>query len=89
MIKKLALIALSAVLLGGCTLSTALKTDNAATDAQPTPTPATTMATPTPMASQDTSLEAMPSTSTSTDVDSLESDINNTKVLDEDFSDLN
>lgn len=81
MLKKLAIISLSAVLLGGCTLGEVFKTDNAAKDAKsdsvmtPSPTP-------------DSSLESMPATSASDDVTSLETDINATTILDEDFSDL-
>lgn len=81
MYKKLAIITVSSFLLGGCTLGDFLKPGDAANDAKPdsTMSPA-----PTP----DKSLESMPSTSTSDDASSLELDINNTTILDEDFSDL-
>lgn len=87
MIKKIAIIATSAILLGGCTLGDMLKTNNAASDVK-SDSPIVT-STPTPTTSPDVSLEAIPSTSNSTEVTSLEKDINNTKILDEDFSDLN
>ena len=82
MFKKIAIITLSAVLLGGCTLTDFLKPGDAAKDAKsdsvmtPSPTP-------------DAVIESMPSTSTSDDTSSLETDINSTAILDEDFSDLN
>lgn len=75
------------MLLGGCTLGNLLKTNDAATDVKPGTPIATT--TPAPTTSPDVSLKAIPSTTTATDVTSLENDINNTQVLDEDFSDLN
>ncbi len=81
MFKKLAIITLSSVLLGGCTLTDFLKPGDAAKDAKsesimtPSPTP-------------DTVIESMSSTSTSDDTASLETDINSTTILDEDFSDL-
>ncbi len=91
MIKKLAVITLSALVLGGCTLTDNLKQDDAAKDmvkedVSVTSSPSTSMM---PQATADPSLDSLPKTSSSTDVDSLEADINNTKVLDEDFSDLN
>lgn len=85
MLKKLALITLSAALLGGCTLGNVLKTNNAAFDEKPG-SPTSSAA---PTATPDTSLESMPSTTTGTDDASLETDINSTTILDEDFSDLN
>lgn len=81
MIKKIIIISLSTVLLGGCTLSDVFNTDNAAKDTKsesamtPSPTP-------------DTFIESMPATSTSDDLTSLETDISTTTILDEDFSDL-
>lgn len=85
MIKKLALLGLSAVLLGGCTLGNALKTGDAAQDSLPE---ATATATAAPTATPDREIESMPSTSPGNDEQSLETDINNTVILDEDFSDL-
>ncbi|MEI8232129.1 MAG: hypothetical protein WCG44_00115 [bacterium] len=85
MIKKIAIIAVSALLLGGCTLTDVFKTSDAAKDQKPV----VATSTPAPTTSADISLEAIPAPATATDVDSLEKDINNTKVLEEDFSDLN
>jgi hypothetical protein len=85
MIKKLAILALSSLVLGGCTLTNIFSPNQAAQDAQSEPVATST---PAPVASPDTTLDAIPSTSTSSDETSLETDINNTKILDEDFSDL-
>lgn len=85
MLKKIAFIGVSALLLGGCTLTDIFKTNNAAKDSKSL---VVATSTPAPTSSPDTNLDAIPSTSTSTDVSSLETDINNTKILDEDFSDL-
>lgn len=85
MFKKLTLISLSALLLGGCTLLDVFKPSDAAKDinkevvASSTPTPAP----------PDPNLEAIPSPKAENDVTSLETDINSTVILDEDFSDLN
>lgn len=89
MIKKIAILSLSAALLGGCTLADVLKPNNAATDVQSSPTAVSTPA-PSPVVSAppDPELQAMPSTTTGTDDKSLETDINNTKVLNEDFSNI-
>ncbi|MFH2085647.1 MAG: hypothetical protein ABII21_02605 [bacterium] len=84
MIKKLALLSISALLLSGCTLGNSLKTSDAAQDSLPE----AVMTSPTPTTVPDPELQEMPSTSTTTDETSLETDINNTKILDEDFSDL-
>lgn len=85
MLKKLAIISASALLLGGCTLGNVFKTENAAKDEKPM---AVATSTPVPV-KPDQELEVIPSVSTSNDVSSLESDIDNTKVLEEDFSDIN
>ncbi len=85
MIKKFAIISISALLLGGCTLTDVFKTDNAAKDVK---SEVVATATPAP-SSPDTNLQAMPSTSSQSDVTSLETDINATTILEEDFSDLN
>jgi len=85
MLKKIAFIGISALLLGGCTLTDIFKTNNAAKDSKSL---VVATATPVPTSSPDTNLDAIHSTSTNTDVSSLETDINNTKILDEDFSDL-
>lgn len=84
MVKKLAIITLSAILLGGCTLTDAFKTGDAAQDIK-----SEVVATSTPApASPDPELGAMPSTSALSDDKSLETDLDNTKILDEYFSDL-
>lgn len=84
MLKKLAIISASALLLGGCTLGDVFKTGDAARDEK---TMAVATSTPAPV-KPDQELEVIPSVSTSTDITSLEADINNTKVLEEDFSDI-
>ncbi len=81
MIKKIMLVFVTALLLGGCTLSDVLRPNQAAKDEAT----ASTLPSPTP----DQSLEAMPATSDSSDTASLEADINNTTILEEDFTDLN
>jgi len=85
MIKKLTGIALASLLLGGCTLTDIFKPNEAVKDSQPE---VVATSTPAPVASSDPSLDAIPKTSTSSDEKSLETDINNTVILDEDFSDL-
>ena len=95
MLKKIALITLASLALGGCTLTNFLSTNKAATDASNTPPTATMTPVPmqpgsvSPSPTADPALEAMPSTSTSNDTQSLEQDIGNTKILNEDFSNLN
>lgn len=84
MLNKLAIITISALLLGGCTLGDIFKTGDAAKDEK---SMAVATSTPVP-AKSDQELEVIPSVSTSTDMSSLEADINNTKVLEEDFSDI-
>lgn len=84
MLKKLALITLSATILGGCTLGDVLKTNKAAVD-EKSAAPVSSLA---PSATPDQSLESMPATSKETDAASLEADINSTTILDEDFSDI-
>lgn len=85
MIKKIAILAFSSILLGGCTLLDVFKPSDAAKD-----TKKEVVATSTPApASPDPNLEAMPSPKAANDVSSLETDINSTVILDEDFSDLN
>jgi hypothetical protein len=84
MINKLAIITISALLLGGCTLGDVFKTGDAAKDEK---SMAVATSTPAPVR-QDQELEVIPSVSTGSDTSSLEADINNTKVLEEDFSDI-
>ena len=84
MLKKLIIVSLSAVLLGGCTLLDSLKTGDAARDAKPQ-----VVETSTPTPSIDPELQTIPSPASGTDTTSLETDINSTTILDENFSDLN
>jgi PBP1b-binding outer membrane lipoprotein LpoB len=81
MYKKITLLALSAMFLGGCTLTDLLQSNQAATDQQ---SQAVATATPAPA----TEFATVPPLSPSTDVDSLEADLNNTVILDEDYSDI-
>lgn len=83
MFKKLTLISLSALLLGGCTLLDVFKPSDAAKDINKEVVASSTPAPPDP------NLEAIPSPKAENDVTSLETDINSTVILDEDFSDLN
>lgn len=81
MIKKLTIVTLAALLLGGCSLDwQALMGNKAATDVQED---SNTM-----IKESDAELKAMPSPATSNDESSLETDINSTTILEEDFSDL-
>lgn len=80
MYKKLLLVILAAIFLGGCTLLSSLTGNQAASDQQ-----TGSLASSAP----DAALDAMPSPGTGTDEKSLEVDINSTTILDEDFSDLN
>jgi hypothetical protein len=85
MLKKLALTAALAVLLGGCSLTLPGLGNQAASDmATPAPSGSITVETAT-----DPSLEAVPSPGMGTDTASLEKDLEDTQILDEDFSDLN
>lgn len=83
--KKIAFILLSSLLLGGCTLTDSFRTGGAAKDVKPEQKTVTASQTPSPA---DPELSSMPTTSSSSDVTSLETDINNTTILEEDFSDL-
>ena len=77
---------ISAILLGGCTLTDLFKTNTAVNDvASPIPFATTT---PAPSPSEDPELDAMPSTTSTSDDKSLETDINNTVILKEDFSNI-
>lgn len=84
MIKKIAILVVTTLLLGGCTLPNIFKTEEAAKDEKKM------MATdsPVPTMSPDTRLDSIPSPTSANDMDSLEVDINNTIILEEDFSDL-
>lgn len=81
MLKKMILVTLSALLLGGCTLGDVFRGDRAAKDEAIAPQ--------TPSETPDPALTTMPATSESTDTDSLELDINSTTIIEEDFTDLN
>lgn len=86
--NKLFIVALSSLILGGCTLADQLTANHEAAMDQnsPAPTPAVSVvASPSP----DPELMAEPSPGSGTDTTSIETDLNNTKILDEDFSDLN
>ncbi len=87
MYKKIAIIGISALLLGGCTLTDLFKTNTAVNDVA-SPMPAATT-TPAPSPSEDPELKAIPSTTPANDDKSLETDINSTTILKEDFSNLN
>jgi hypothetical protein len=83
MVKKILVVSLAALALGGCSLD--LKTlmgEGAVSDEQQV------TATTTPAPATDTSLEAMPSPGTGSDDATLETDVNSTTILEEDFSDL-
>ncbi|MFH1244153.1 MAG: hypothetical protein V1487_01055 [bacterium] len=82
MINKILLVGMAGVVLGGCNLVT-LTGKEAATDEQPKIEVAASVAPQT-----DAELETIPSPATDNDVESLEKDINDTQILDEDFSDL-
>lgn len=83
--NKLLLILSSALLLGGCTLTSQLWSESAtdANLASPTPTPHSSQA-----PASDPALDAQPTPGTGTDYSSLESDLSSTVILEEDFSDL-
>ena len=86
MFKKIGLIALAALALGGCSLTAFTGTNTAVSDQKQSEVMATS--TPVPTASPDTQLQAVPATSSNTDAASLETDINNTTILNEDYSDI-
>jgi hypothetical protein len=85
MFKKITMIALTSLILGGCSLN--LKTlmgEGAVSDEQQE-----SLATTTPAPTTDPELSTVPSPGTGTDDASIETDIESTTILDEDFSDLN
>lgn len=88
MLKKIAVIALASLALGGCSLKDMLKTNSAVMDEKKEEVVATSTPAPTYM-EPDKDLDSMKQNSSSTDVTSLETDINGTTILQEDFSDLN
>lgn len=84
MLKKVMIVTLASLVLGGCSLD--LKTlmgEGAVSDQQEA------VATATPGPTADPELQAQPSPGTGTDEKTLETDVNNTTILEEDFSDLN
>jgi hypothetical protein len=85
MYKKLTILGLSALILGGCAITNPFVGNQAAQDALPTSSsiPEATVTT-----FPDAALQAMPSTSTANDPASLEKDINNTQIAPEDFSNI-
>lgn len=85
MFKKIAFITLASLALGGCSLAS-LTGNKAVSDQKDADMVATS--TPTPAASPDSELSAMPSPGTGNDDKTLETDINNTVILNEDFSDI-
>ncbi|MBP9670543.1 hypothetical protein KBD75_04040 [Candidatus Woesebacteria bacterium] len=88
MLKKIAVVALASLALGGCSLKDMLKTNSAVMDEKQESVVATSTPAPTYMV-PDKDLDSMKQNSSSTDVTSLETDINGTTILQEDFSDLN
>ena len=86
MSQKLALVTVLAVLLGGCSLTLPGMGNQAASDSAPSPVAQGNVS---ESATPDTKLEAIPSPGTGTDTTSLEKDLNDTQILDEDFSNLN
>lgn len=85
MYKKLAFVAISSLLLGGCTLTNYLRGGGAAKDVQNNQAEIA----PSPSITPDKELEMIPGNSSNNDETSLETDIDNTVILEEDFSDLN
>ena len=87
MFKKIAIITLASLALGGCSLKDMLKTNTAVMDEKKE---VVATSTPVPIViPSDKDLDSMKQTSSSTDVTSLETDIKGTTILPEDFSDLN
>lgn len=88
MLKKIAVITLASLALGGCSLKDMLSQGNAVMDENKQESVATSTPAPTYM-EPDEELESMKQNSSSNDITSLEADINSTTILQEDFSDLN
>jgi len=78
--NKFILILTTAILLGGCTLGSKMSKKS---EINATPT-----ASPTSSALPDSDLDSIPPTSSSSDSSSIESDLNATVILEEDFSNL-
>ncbi len=79
--KKLFLILVAGIILGGCTLAS--WREEAASDEQSQAAPSATTT-----GQADTDLAKTPSLTSDNQVGDLETDINNTEVLNEDFADL-
>lgn len=82
--NKLILVLVAALVLGGCTLGAGMTKQSAQDSSAPMSPSPTVQASMLP----DAELEAMTKTSTETDVASIEKDLNETSILEEDFSDL-
>lgn len=81
--NKLILVLAAALLLGGCTIGSKMMGQSATDMSSPTPT-----SSPVSSTLPDSELDSIPSTTTSSDTSSIESDLNATVILEEDFSDL-
>ena len=81
--KLILLIIAAAVLLSGYSLGSKMMGNTTTDTSSPTPT-----ASPVSSTLPDSGLDSMPSTTTSSDTSSIESDLNATVILEEDFSDL-
>lgn len=88
MLKKIAFVTLASLALGGCNLTDLLKSNTAVMDEKKESVVATSTPAPT-ILEPDKDLDNMKPNSSSTDVTSLETDINGTTILQEDFSNLN
>ncbi|GAB4026180.1 MAG: hypothetical protein Fur0011_0920 [Candidatus Microgenomates bacterium] len=78
--NKFIIILTTAILLGGCTLGSKMTKKS---EINSTPD-----ASPTSSVFPDTDLDSLPATTTSSDISSIEQDLNTTVILEEDFSDL-
>ncbi len=78
--NKFILILTTAILLGGCTLGSQMTKKSEINT--------TLNSSPTSSVLPDSDLDSIPATTTSSDTSSIESDLNATVILEEDFSDL-
>lgn len=78
--NKFILILTTAILLGGCTLGSQM-TKKSEINTTPNSSPTSSVL-------PDSDLDSIPATTTSSDTSSIESDLNATVILEEDFSDL-
>ena len=81
--KLILLIIAAAVLLSGYSLGSKMMGNSATDTSSPTP-----ISSPVGSTIPDSELDSIPSTTTSSDSGSIESDLNATVILEEDFSDL-